>query len=247
MALKLNERYPGRFNNPTTSYPQGSFKNRTAPTAQDGSYLEQDWMNDIMGFLGRLITVSGVTLNGNVDTALSSQYYDAMSAIFAKLASPALTGVPTAPTAAVGTNTTQISTTAFVQAAIATLGTAASRNVGTGTNQIPDMSSFQFSITGDNGYFRLPNGIIRQFGFVVGAAAGAVTNVTFPIPFPTKRLNQGFSVASPATSPTVHSVLEFITPSLTGFGIANIAAIVAGNSAVASPVTAGFYWWAEGY
>jgi len=33
----------------------------------------------------------------------------------APLASPALTGTPTAPTAAVGTNTTQIATTAFVQ------------------------------------------------------------------------------------------------------------------------------------
>lgn len=39
----------------------------------------------------------------------------------APLASPALTGAPTAPTAAPGTNTTQISTTAFVQAAIAAL------------------------------------------------------------------------------------------------------------------------------
>jgi hypothetical protein len=39
----------------------------------------------------------------------------------ADLASPALTGVPTAPTASVGTNTTQISTTAFVQAALALL------------------------------------------------------------------------------------------------------------------------------
>jgi microcystin-dependent protein len=36
----------------------------------------------------------------------------------ASTASPALTGVPTAPTAAVGTNTTQIATTAFVQSAI---------------------------------------------------------------------------------------------------------------------------------
>lgn len=36
---------------------------------------------------------------------------------YAPLASPALTSVPTAPTAAVGTNTTQIATTAFVQAA----------------------------------------------------------------------------------------------------------------------------------
>lgn len=246
MALKLNERYPGRFNNPTTSYPQGSFKNRTAPTAQDGSYLEQDWMNDIMGFLGRLITVSGVTLNGNVDTALSSQYYDAMSAIFARLASPALTGIPTAPTAAAGTNTTQISTTAFVQAAIASLGTAASRNVGTGTNQIPDMSSFQFSITGDNGYFRLPNGVIRQFGYVINATPGAITNVTFPIPFPTKRFAQGYSMASPSTGATTQSVLQFIAPSLTGFGMANIAAITSGNTSFGPPVNTGFYWWAEG-
>jgi hypothetical protein len=37
---------------------------------------------------------------------------------YAPLASPALTGVPTAPTATAGTNTTQIATTAFVQGAI---------------------------------------------------------------------------------------------------------------------------------
>jgi hypothetical protein len=35
----------------------------------------------------------------------------------------ALTGVPTAPTASVGTNTTQVATTAFVQAAVITLST----------------------------------------------------------------------------------------------------------------------------
>ena len=40
------------------------------------------------------------------------------------LASAALTGVPTAPTAAAGTNTTQVATTAFVKAAVDTLGNA---------------------------------------------------------------------------------------------------------------------------
>lgn len=40
---------------------------------------------------------------------------------YAKLASPAFTGTPTAPTAAAGTNTTQIATTAFVQSAITAL------------------------------------------------------------------------------------------------------------------------------
>lgn len=42
-------------------------------------------------------------------------------ASYAPLASPALTGTPTAPTATAGTNTTQIATTAFVQTAIAEL------------------------------------------------------------------------------------------------------------------------------
>lgn len=246
MALKLNERYPGRFNNPTPSYPQGSFKNRTAPTAQDGSYLEQDWMNDIMGLLGRLITVSGVTLDGNVDTALSSQYYDAMSAIFAKLASPALTGIPTAPTAAAGTNTTQISTTAFVQAAIALLGTAASRNVGTGTNQIPDMSFFGVN-TSQTGWMKLPNGIIRQWGYIGNATPAAITNVVFLIPFPNKILSMGKHTSSPSTGTTAHSIMEFISPTNTSFGIANIATIVSGNSAVAAPINGGVFWWAEGH
>ena len=40
------------------------------------------------------------------------------SAVGASLASPALTGTPTAPTAAAGTNTTQLATTAFVQTAL---------------------------------------------------------------------------------------------------------------------------------
>lgn len=78
MALKRNERYPGRFANPTPAHPQGAFKNRTSPTAQDGSYLESDWGNDWDGFFARLLTVAGVTANGNVDTGTSSQYYDAL-------------------------------------------------------------------------------------------------------------------------------------------------------------------------
>lgn len=46
----------------------------------------------------------------------------------ANLASPALTGTPTAPTASVGTNTTQIATTAFVQAAISSASLTLAEN-----------------------------------------------------------------------------------------------------------------------
>lgn len=81
MSLKLNERYPGRFTNPSIDYPQGQFKNRTTPTAKDGSYLEQDWANDKEGLFQSLLKVAGVTANGLVDKVGASQYFDAMISI----------------------------------------------------------------------------------------------------------------------------------------------------------------------
>ncbi len=53
----------------------------------------------------------------NISAVTSADITNAISGK-ANLASPALTGTPTAPTAAEGTNTTQIATTAFVQTAI---------------------------------------------------------------------------------------------------------------------------------
>ena len=49
-------------------------------------------------------------------------------ALKADLDSPALTGTPTAPTAAPGTNTTQLATTAFVQNVAGALGTMSTQN-----------------------------------------------------------------------------------------------------------------------
>ena len=50
----------------------------------------------------------------------------------APLASPALTGTPTAPTAAAGTSTTQLATTAFVQNAVSQAGGGYNQNLWTG-------------------------------------------------------------------------------------------------------------------
>ena len=58
--------------------------------------------------------------NGIID-AYTKEQTDASFRLKANLASPALTGVPTAPTAALGNNTQQLANTAFVQAAIAAL------------------------------------------------------------------------------------------------------------------------------
>lgn len=78
MSLKLNERYPGRMNNPSADYPQGSFKNRTTPDAKDGSYLEKDWANDKEGFFQSLLSKAGVLANGLIDKVGASQYFDAL-------------------------------------------------------------------------------------------------------------------------------------------------------------------------
>ena len=78
MALDRSNRYPGRFENPSAAHPQGAFKNRTSPTAEDGSYFEADWANDWDGFFARILTVAGVTPNGVIDTGSASQLYDAL-------------------------------------------------------------------------------------------------------------------------------------------------------------------------
>jgi len=61
-----------------------------------------------------------------------------------------------------------------------TLGTASTRNVGTGTNQIPDMNSF----VAGSGYFKLPNGIIIQY-FSGTTSTSAAVQVSYPLVFPT--------------------------------------------------------------
>ena len=71
------------------------------------------------------------------------------------------------------------------------LKTAATRDVGVGSGQIPDMGSFQFSAVA-KGYEKLPSGQIRQWGTISIPAANASTDFafdTFAIPFPNGVLN----------------------------------------------------------
>jgi len=62
-----------------------------------------------------------------------------------------------------------------------TLKSAAQRDVGTGTNQIPDMNSF----TSGTNWMKFPSGKIIQYGYQTSSSSGSVV-VSFPIPFPTQ-------------------------------------------------------------
>lgn len=81
MALQRDTRYPGRWTTGNSAHPQGAFKNRSAPGALDGSYIEQDWANDWDGFFASLLNAASVTPNGNVDAVGSSQYFTAMQSL----------------------------------------------------------------------------------------------------------------------------------------------------------------------
>lgn len=192
---------------------------------------------------------------------------------YAALTSPALTGIPTTPTPAAGNNTQQLANTAFVQAALAALvasspaaldtlkeladalgndpnfattmtnalagkmdkakngsdipnvatfianlglGTAATKNVGTGAGQIPDMNSF----TSGSGWVKYPDGTIIQRGTAIAAGPTisnefTITVVKYPIPFTSEGLVVGSLNTGIKTGGFVNVSLEW--QSLTGF------------------------------
>ncbi len=119
---------------------------------------------------------------------------------YAPLASPALTGVPTAPTASVDTSTTQVATTAFVinqasattPAADGTAAVGSSKRYARADHVHPTdttratVANFANSKTA-NGWQKLEGGLIIQWGTVGFAASNTVsvqTMVAFPIAFP---------------------------------------------------------------
>lgn len=81
MALSnLSTRYPGRADPPSTEYPQGRARNATGPTEADGTRPEQAIFNDYQGFFSAALASAGISANGTIDTAVSSQLFDAVSA-----------------------------------------------------------------------------------------------------------------------------------------------------------------------
>ncbi len=71
--------------------------------------------------LGNVTIIATVVDDSHNHTTANIDGLDTALGLKAPLASPALTGVPTAPTAAANTNTTQVATTAYVQTEVTDL------------------------------------------------------------------------------------------------------------------------------
>ena len=85
------------------------------------SYVDSEITALVDAAPGALNTLNELAAALNDDANFATTITTSLS-LKAPLASPALTGVPTSPTAASGTNTTQVATTAFVTAAVAAGG-----------------------------------------------------------------------------------------------------------------------------
>ncbi|HGZ1682101.1 TPA: phage tail protein [Escherichia coli O25b:H4-ST131] len=232
-AQKHNPTFTGEPKAPTPA--AGNNTTRIATT----EFVQAAITALINGAPATLDTLKEIASAINNDPKFSTTINNAL-ALKAPLSSPALTGTPTAPTAAQSVNNTQIATTAFVKSAIAAmvgsapaaldtlnelaaalgndpnfsttvlnalagkqpldntltnlsgkdvagllaylgLGEAAKRNVGTGENQIPDMSSY----ASGSGWRKMPDGSIEQWGGIrfPGEHESVSANVSFPIPF----------------------------------------------------------------
>ncbi|EDY3064322.1 hypothetical protein IOX76_001505 [Salmonella enterica] len=124
------------------------------------------------------------------------------------------------------------------------LGSAAKKNVGNSTGQIPDMSFFELSGIGtDNLIAKFPNGLIIQVfrrSFVNSAtvAVPVITPTTYPTPFPSGLWGV---FATKSTYAQVSMSCESATS--TGFNIVTVLNTGAGGAATASSA----YFIALGY
>ncbi len=80
MALNLstNPAFTGRITGVTAAYPLGSSKDETSPGANDGTPYIAQRANDVFGMQQALLKAAGITPTGSADTALVSEYLQAI-------------------------------------------------------------------------------------------------------------------------------------------------------------------------
>lgn len=78
MAYNPSIIYTGNINAPSANYPYGSARNDSSASATDGTPLEERWLNDLLGWQAALLQKAGLTPSGDPETALVSQFLEAL-------------------------------------------------------------------------------------------------------------------------------------------------------------------------
>ena len=122
------------------------------------------------------------------------------------------------------------------------LGEAAKRDVGTGANQIPDMSAWTSGGNSTNGWRRSPDGYIEQWGLTTSVTS--VVYISFPIPFTTGLILLNERDSSPDGK--TRTIWQFGPTSNMGVNAYNIGTLTIDNTAFNTPISAGCRWFASG-
>ncbi len=80
MAIDYTQRYPDQVDT-DSNYPQGKARNKSTPSATDGTPFEEDYINDQWGFLQSLLDAADITPSGTPDQVGQSDYLDAVNKI----------------------------------------------------------------------------------------------------------------------------------------------------------------------
>jgi hypothetical protein len=162
--------------------------------------------------------VDGVT--SAIQTQIDSKLATATaSSTYAPLASPALTGTPTAPTATAGTNTTQVATTAFV-------GTAVSNLVASAPSTLDTLNELATALGNDAAFSTtVTNSIATKLPLAGGTMSGAIamgTNKITGLGTPTVSTDAATKAYAdtmlPLTGGTLSGPLAMGTNKITGVG-----------------------------
>ena len=155
-------------------------------------------------------------VNGVSQSIATEDYVDTADALKANLASPTFTGVPTAPTATAGTNTTQIATTAFVQAAVsAGSGAAWGSITGTLSSQTDLQSALDAKLS-------------------TSTAASTYAPIASPTFTGTVTIPSGASISGYATTASLSSYAPLASPALTGTPTSTTAAVDTNTTQIAT-------------
>ena len=82
MAIIPETEFPGKIVPGNASYPYGQARDITTPSDGTGTPLRASLVNDIFGFQQALLAAAGVTPSGAPDTAVASQYLQALQTLF---------------------------------------------------------------------------------------------------------------------------------------------------------------------
>ncbi|QQE82991.1 phage tail-collar fiber domain-containing protein [Pseudomonas putida] len=198
---------------------------------------------DAYGRVTAATSPSTVVGYGLTDVYTKTQV-DTAVAVKAPLASPTFTGVPAAPTAATGTDTTQLANTSFVHAAITAAGPVFNNSDDVTDWNAVIASGWNPKILGRNNANSPGQEVSYWYCLVLSYGGGSITQVAFP--YGAGTLNGGIKTRSryqgtwndwvtPYTNTNVASVIKSLMAATTS--AAALAAI--GAAPVVSPVFTG--------